>query len=67
MPEPQIPGQLRGVPSEGNPAQVVNASNPGYVEGATPNLNPYAPTGNPSVNPTVPAQRIALIPGEWRW
>jgi hypothetical protein len=58
---------LSGVPNEGNPAQVVNASNPGYTEGPTPNLNPYAPTGNPTVNPTVPAQRYYRISQEWRW
>jgi hypothetical protein len=67
MPEPQIPGQLQGIPNEGNPKQVVNAANPGYVEGPTPNMNPYAPSGNPSVNPMTTSQRPMLMSGEWRW
>jgi len=67
MPEPQIPGTLSGVPAEGNPAQVLGPTTPGYIEGPTPSTLPYAPAGNPAVNPIVPQQRPARISGEWRW
>ena len=67
MAEPQIPGTLRGMPNEGNPAPVIGVTQPGYTEGPTPNLNPYAPTGNPTVNSVVPVQRPARIAGEWKW
>jgi len=65
--EPQIPGMLSGMPAEGNPAQVLGATTPGYVEGPTPNMAPTVPTGNPTVNPIVPQQRPMRISGEWRW
>jgi hypothetical protein len=57
MSEPQVPGQLRGMPAEGTYAPQIPGQPPGYTEGPTPNMAPYAPTGNPTVNQTVPQQR----------
>jgi hypothetical protein len=67
MAEPQIPGQLQGVPSEGNPYQVIGPTSPGYTEGQTPNQPGYAPAGNPSINPMVPQQRDYRSTREWGW
>lgn len=67
MSEPQIPGTLQGVPSEGNPALVIGVTQPGYVEGPTPNMQPYALDGNPTVNQSVPMQRSYQRSGEWKW
>jgi hypothetical protein len=57
MTEPQVPGVLRGQPQEGWPGHVIPGAPPGYTEGPTPNMSPYAPDGNPTVNGTIPAQR----------
>jgi hypothetical protein len=60
-------GQLRGVPSEGNPAPVAPFAGPGYVEGPTPNTGPSVPPGNPMVNTMVPAQRDVRGQREGNW
>lgn len=67
MAEPQIPGQLQGMPTEGNPAPVQYPGSPGYTEGVTPNMRPYAPTGNPTVNTIVPRSRANATTREWGW
>jgi len=67
MPEPQIPGMLQGYPAEGRPGPIYAPGGPGYVEGPTPNMAPYAPAGNPSVNPIPGVARQTRISQEWRW
>lgn len=67
MAEPQIPGTLSGMPSEGNPAPVQRDGGPGYAEGPTYSTAPYAPAGNPNANPVVPTQRPSRAVAEWRW
>lgn len=67
MAEPQIPGTLSGMPTEGNPAPVQPNGGPGYVEGPTYPQPGYAPAGNPTVNTFVPQQRSSRQVCEWRW
>lgn len=65
--EPQIPGTLQGMPTEGNPYPVQPRGGPGYTEGMTPNMMPYAPTGNPTVSGIVPRSRANQSTKEWGW
>jgi hypothetical protein len=65
--EPQMTPWITGKPAEGTALQPGYNSPPGYTEGPTPNMAPYAPDGNPTVNGSIPRQIPNQRVGEWKW
>ena len=65
--EPQIPGALSGVPSEGNPSPVQPPGGPGYTVGPMLTREPYFPEGLKAVAMAVPKNRSYRAVCEWRW
>jgi len=68
MPEPQIPGRLRGNPTEGTYAHV-QPERRGYTPGPMFSPPPYIPSGNMSVNPVITRQRLQAAGSirSWHW